>query len=263
VTGPADVSGIPRGRALDGQVAVVTGASRGIGRAIALALGRAGAHVALVGRDEEALADTAKLLAGEGCHGLPIPADLTDSAQVEQMVAVAVGELGGVHILVNNAGVHRATPLLSTTSQEWDELVGANLGAAFSCMREVGRHLTAQNNGKIVNIASNWAFKGVTGYAAYSAAKSGLVALTRTAAVEWARHNVQVNAVAPGYVDTDMSSGLQTDANMLDRVLKAIPARRIGLPGEVASLVTYLASPQAAYITGQTISIDGGSSATS
>ena len=246
---------------LAGKVAVVTGASRGIGRAVSLALGRAGADIALVGRDSLELERTADLLAARGAHGLPIIADVTDDGDVVRMVDTVVNRLGGVHVLVNNAGVHRATPLLSATVDEWDGVVAANLRGAFLCMKEVGRHLTAQRAGRIVNVTSIWALKGVSRYAAYSAAKSGVIALTRTAAVEWARFDVQVNAVAPGYVDTDMSRGLAEDPEMLDRVLKGIPARRIAQPDDVADVVTFLASPAARYVTGQTIPVDGGSSA--
>jgi 2-deoxy-D-gluconate 3-dehydrogenase len=246
---------------LAGHIALVTGASRGIGRAIAVALGRAGATVALAGRDLSALQRTADLLAVDGARGLPITADVTEDRDVVRMVETVVSELGGVHILVNNAGVNRATPLLSTTAAEWDDLMAANLRGTFLCLREVGQHLTAQRAGRVINVASNWAIKGVSGYAAYSAAKSGLIALTRTAAIEWAPYDVQVNAVAPGYVDTNMSSGLTDDPAVLDRVLKGIPARRIGQPDEIADVVTFLASAGSRYVTGQTILVDGGASA--
>jgi 2-deoxy-D-gluconate 3-dehydrogenase len=239
----------------------VTGASRGIGRAIALALGRAGARVALVGRQQPDLENTAAQLAEEGAYGVPIPTDVTSSAAVVRMVEITRAEFGGVDILVNNAGIYRPTPLLTTSDGEWDAMFTTNLRASFICMREVGKHLTDQGHGKIVNIASNWAFKGIPNFAAYCSTKNGMIALTKVAAVEWARHNVQVNAVAPGHFETDMSRELFTDPELMSRTLKGIPARRIGKPEEVGDLVAYLSSAAAGYVTGQTFVIDGGVSA--
>ena len=246
---------------LSGQVAVVTGASRGIGRAIAVALGHAGADLALIGRDEPALRETEHVLAGSPGRTLPLIVNVTSAEAVGDMVTTVLRDLGDVGILVNNAGVHAATPLLSATADEWNAMFAGNLTSTFFCMQAVGRHFAARGGGKIVNLSSNWAVKAVSGYAAYAAAKNGVIALTRTAAVEWARYNVQVNAIAPGYVDTAMSDGLNDDPEIRAHILKGIPARRIGHPEEVADLVLYLVSPSSDYVTGQTVFIDGGSSA--
>ncbi|HYH28985.1 MAG TPA: glucose 1-dehydrogenase [Pseudonocardia sp.] len=243
---------------LHGKVAVVTGASRGIGRAIALALAEAGADVAVAGRDTARLDAVAAEIRGLGRRALPVRADVTDRDQVEELVARTVGELGGLDVVVNNSGVVSSVPLLEVTDEEWDRVVDTNLRGVFLVTRAAGRHLVEQGSGKVLNIASNFAFKGVAGHAAYCASKAAVVAFTRTMAVEWARHGVQVNALAPGYVATDLNAGVRADAEAEARIVRSVPARRMGRADELGPWAVLLASSASDYTTGETVTIDGG-----
>jgi 2-deoxy-D-gluconate 3-dehydrogenase len=243
---------------LDGRVAVVTGASRGIGRSIALALAEAGADVALAGRDVARLDAVAGEIRVSGRRALAVPTDVTDRAQVDALVARTVDELGGLHVVVNNSGVVSSLPLLETTDEEWDRVLDTNLRGVFLVTRAAGRHLVEQGSGKVVNIASNFAFKGVAGHAAYCASKAGVVAFTRAMAVEWARYGVQVNALAPGYVETDLNAEVRADPDAEARIVRSVPARRMGRPDEFGPWVVLLASPASDYMTGETVTIDGG-----
>jgi NAD(P)-dependent dehydrogenase (short-subunit alcohol dehydrogenase family) len=243
---------------LDGRVAVVTGASRGIGRAIALALAGAGADVALAGRDVARLDAVAGEIRDGGRRALAVPADVTDRGQVDALVARTVDELGGLDVVVNNSGVVSSLPLLETTDEEWDRVLDTNLRGVFLVTRAAGRHLVEQGSGKVVNIASNFAFKGVAGHAAYCASKAGVVAFTRTMAVEWARYGVQVNALAPGYVETDLNADVRADPDAAARIVRSVPARRMGVADEFGPWAVLLASPASDYMTGETVTIDGG-----
>jgi NAD(P)-dependent dehydrogenase (short-subunit alcohol dehydrogenase family) len=243
---------------LDGRVAVVTGASRGIGRSIALALAEAGADVALAGRDVARLDAVAGQIRDGGRSALAVPTDVTDRARVDALVARTVDELGGLDIVVNNSGVVSSLPLLEVSDEEWDRVLDTNLRGVFLVTRAAGRHLVGQGSGKVVNIASNFAFKGVAGHAAYCASKAGVVAFTRAMAVEWARYGVQVNALAPGYVETDLNADVRADPDAAERIVRSVPARRMGRADEFGPWVVLLASPASDYMTGETVTIDGG-----
>lgn len=243
---------------LDGRVAVVTGASRGIGRSIALALAEAGADVALAGRDVARLDAVAGQIRDSGRSALAVPTDVTDRARVDALVARTVDELGGLDIVVNNSGVVSSLPLLEVSDDEWDRVLDTNLRGVFLVTRAAGRHLVEQGSGKVVNIASNFAFKGVAGHAAYCASKAGVVAFTRAMAVEWARYGVQVNALAPGYVETDLNADVRADPDAAERIVRSVPARRMGRADEFGPWVVLLASPASDYMTGETVTIDGG-----
>lgn len=243
---------------LDGRVAVVTGASRGIGRSIALALAAAGADVALAGRDVARLDAVAGQIRDSGRSALAVPTDVTDRARVDALVARTVDELGGLDIVVNNSGVVSSLPLLEVSDEEWDRVLDTNLRGVFLVTRAAGRHLVEQGSGKVVNIASNFAFKGVAGHAAYCASKAGVVAFTRAMAVEWARYGVQVNALAPGYVETDLNADVRADPDAAERIVRSVPARRMGRADEFGPWVVLLASPASDYMTGETVTIDGG-----
>jgi 2-deoxy-D-gluconate 3-dehydrogenase len=160
--------------------------------------------------------------------------------------------------VVNNSGIVSSEPLLSITEDEWDRVLNTNLRGVFLVTRAAGRHLVAQGSGKVINIASNFAFKGVANHAAYCASKAAVVAFTKSMAIEWARHNVQVNALAPGYFETDLNAGVRADAEANDRIVRSVPARRMGLPDELVPWALLLASPASDYMTGESIVIDGG-----
>jgi 2-deoxy-D-gluconate 3-dehydrogenase len=243
---------------LDGRVAMVTGASRGLGRAMALALAEAGADVALVARSRAALEETAALVIGLGRRALALPADVAVEAQVDAAVARAVDAYGGIDVLVNNSGVAVVKPLVDTTPAEWRRVLETNLTGAFNCCRAAGPGMIARKRGKVVNVASVLGARGLSGYAAYSASKGGLLALTRALAVEWARHNIQVNAIAPGWFVTSMNEDAFGDSRVRDRLLRDVPARRTGDPEELGALVVYLASGASDYVTGEAVFVDGG-----
>jgi 2-deoxy-D-gluconate 3-dehydrogenase len=245
---------------LKGKVAVVTGAGRGLGRAIAGALGEEGAAVVAASRT---LADLEAFVAeaqAAGREALAVRCDVTRAEDVEAMVQRAVTEFGRVDILVNNSGVVDTTTLLDQEPESWDRVMDTNLRGVYLTTRAVGRHLVAQGSGKVINIASNFGLMGASHHAAYSASKAAVIAFTRSMAVEWARHNIQVNAVAPGYFETDINAGLRTDAQATDMVLRRIPARRMGLAAELAPWVLLLAGRASDFMTGETVVIDGGQS---
>lgn len=243
---------------LDGRVALVTGASRGLGREISVALAEAGADLALLARSADELEVTATAVRGRGRRGLVIPTDVADADAVETSVARARDTLGAVDILVNNSGVALVKPITETTPTEWRRVIETNLSGAFNCCHAVGPGMIARGRGKVINVASVLAARGLSGYGAYSASKGGLVALTRVLAVEWARHGIQVNAVAPGWFVTPMNEQAFADPSIRDRLLRDVPARRTGRPEELGALVVYLASPASDYMTGEVLFIDGG-----
>ena len=243
---------------LDERVALVTGASRGLGRAMALALAEAGADVALVARSADGLKETADAVSARGRRALALPADVTVAAEVDAAVKSALDAFGSVDILVNNSGVAAVKPFVETTPAEWHRILETNLTGAFNCCRAVGPGMIARRRGKVVNVASVLGARGLSGYAAYSASKGGLLALTRALAVEWARHNVQVNAIAPGWFVTSMNEAAFQDPRTSERLLRNVPARRTGRTEELGPLVVYLASAASDYVTGEVVFIDGG-----
>jgi 2-deoxy-D-gluconate 3-dehydrogenase len=246
---------------LDGRVAIVTGASRGLGRAMAVAFAEAGADVALAARSQPDLEETARLVAATGRRALAVATDVTVYAQVEALVERTVTELGGLHVVVNNSGIARVAPLAQMSPEDFRAVLEVNLIGAFNGCRAAAAHLIAQKSGKIVNVASMLAQVGLPGYSVYSASKSGITGFTRALAVEWARHSIQVNAIAPGWFVTDMNADAFGDPRVRERLLRDIPARRTGRLDEIGPLVVYLASPASDFMTGQTLFLDGGHSA--
>lgn len=246
---------------LDGRVAIVTGASRGLGRSIALALAEAGADVAVAARSEKELAETASAIEGRGRRAVAVRTDVTVYAQVETLMERTVATLGRLDIVVNNSGIAAVMPLADMPPEDFRRSLEVNLVGVFNGCRAAAARLIAQKSGKIVNLASMLGAAGLAGYTAYSASKGGVIALTRALAVEWARHNIQVNAMAPGWFVTDMNSQAFDDPRIRERLLRDVPARRTGKLEEVGPLAVYLASSASDYMTGQTVFLDGGHSA--
>jgi NAD(P)-dependent dehydrogenase (short-subunit alcohol dehydrogenase family) len=238
---------------LSQKVAIVTGASQGIGRAIAVCLARWGARVTLA-----RLQETARLVQEAGSTACVVAADVTSAVQVQGMVDTTLERFGQIDVLVNNAGIMLQRPVLELSEHDWHHVVDTNLTSMFLCCQRVGRHFVAQQHGKIINIASHWAGIGVSNVAPYCASKGGVVQLTRALAVEWARYNITVNAVAPGYIATEMNAEARNTEGLRNHMLRQIPLRRFGEAEEVGYLVAFLSSDAANFITGQTLVVDGG-----
>lgn len=241
---------------LAGRVAVVTGASRGIGRALAGALAGAGAEVALLARDAERLAGTCRDLTAQGCRVQPFTVDVGEPAAIEAAFAQIVASLGRVDILINNAGIEQVCPSLDVDEALWDRIVDTNLKGAFFCAQAAARRMQA--GGSIVNLCSLTSEVGVPGAAAYGASKAGLAGLTRTLATEWAARGVRVNGIGPGYFRTDLTETFYADAQWQARMLEKIPLRRFGDCSDLAGAVIFLCSAAAGYVTGQILYVDGG-----
>jgi len=246
---------------LGGRVAIVTGASRGLGRAMALALAEAGADVAVAARSTPELEETARQIDALGRRALVVPTDVSVYAQVEALVARTIDALGGLHIIVNNSGIARVSQLAEMSPEDFRRILEVNLVGVFNGCRAAAAHLIAQRAGKIINLASVLGQVGLPGYTAYAASKGGVAALTRALAAEWARHNIQVNALAPGWFVTDMNAEAFADPAIRERLLRDVPARRTGRIEEIGPLLVYLASPASDFMTGQTVFLDGGHSA--
>jgi 2-dehydro-3-deoxy-D-gluconate 5-dehydrogenase len=244
---------------LDGQVALVTGASRGLGAAIACGLAAAGADVALHSNEHPATNTAEQIAAANGRRTELLTADLADRAAADRLVAQTLAAFGRIDILVNNAGIIRRRPAVQHTDDEWDVVIEVNLSNAFRLSRAVGKHLLdAQRPGKIINVASLLSFQGGITVPGYAAAKGGLVQLTKALANEWASHGINVNAIAPGYMQTDNTKALREDPQRNRQITERIPAGRWGTPDDVSGAAIFLASRAADYVHGHVLVVDGG-----
>ncbi|MEK5497116.1 3-oxoacyl-[acyl-carrier-protein] reductase [Bacillus altitudinis] len=242
---------------LTNKTAVVTGASRGIGRSIAIDLAKKGANVVVNYSGNEAKAnevvDEIKAL---GQQAFAVKADVSNAEEVQALMKQAVDTFGSIDILVNNAGITKDNLLMRMKENEWDDVININLKGVFNCTKAVTRQMMKQRSGRIINVASVVGVCGNPGQANYVAAKAGVIGLTKTTAKELASRHITVNAVAPGFISTDMTDKL--DDNVQTEMLKQIPLARFGAPEDISNVVVFLASEGAGYITGQTIQVDGG-----
>jgi len=241
---------------LEGEVALVTGASRGIGRAIALALGEGGAAVAGTATTEAGAAGISKALKESGCSGLGLVLDVTDQTSIDETLARVAGTLGAPTILVNNAGITRDNLLMRMKDPEWESIIDTNLGSVYRMSKACLRAMMKARKGRIINISSVVGASGNPGQTNYAAAKAGMIGFTKSLAREVGSRGITVNCVAPGFIDTDMTRALE-DAQR-EQLLSGIPLGRLGTPEDIAAAVLFLASPQAGYITGETIHVNGG-----
>ncbi len=245
---------------LSGRVALVTGASRGLGAAMAVALAGAGADVALhasterPSKTEKAIADGAA-----GCKTCAITADLSQRESAERIVSEALAAFGRIDIVVNNAGIIRRQPAADHTDEYWDAVIDVNLSSVFRLCRAAGRHMIERGGGgKIINVASLLSFQGGITVPGYAAAKGGVMQLTKALANEWARHGINVNAIAPGYMETDNTSTLRADETRHRQITERIPAGRWGKPADLGGAVVFLASRASDYVHGHVLVVDGG-----
>lgn len=244
------------GKGLEGRVAIVTGGSRGIGRAVAASLAEDGASVVVSGRDASRLETAVRDLEALGVFALGMAADVARREDVDRLVDSAKARFGRIDILVNNAGITRDSLLVRMKDEDWDEVLGVNLRGAFLMTRSVGKVMMRQRGGRIINIASAAGAMGNAGQVNYSASKAGLIGMTKAAARELARWGILVNAVAPGLIETDMLSAIPAEAR--EALLAQIPLGRVGSAREVGELVRFLAGDGASYLTGQVIHVNGG-----
>ena len=238
---------------LTGKTAVVTGSTRGIGRAVAEALAASGARVAVVGREKEKASAVAAEI-GKGASGFAC--DVSDTSAVAQLVADVEKEFGGIDILVNNAGITRDNLVMRLKDDDWDQVMNANLRGAFAAIRAVSRGMMKKRAGRIINMASVVGLNGNKGQANYAASKAGLIALTKSVAKELGSRNILVNAIAPGFIETEMTDAMTPEARAVLNGI--IPLERLGKTSDIASAVVFLASDHASYITGQVLVVDGG-----
>lgn len=242
---------------LEGKVALVTGASRGIGREIALEFAREGADVAVnYAGSEEKAREVAEEIKAMGRKALLVQCDVSDSQAVQDMIKSVVDYFGGLDILVNNAGITRDNLILRMKEEEWDAVINTNLKGVFLCTKAAARAMMKKRSGRIINISSIVGITGNPGQANYVAAKSGVIGLTKTTAKEFASRGITVNAIAPGFISTDMTENLSEEVK--EAMIKQVPLARIGEPKEIARVALFLASPDSSYMTGQILRVDGG-----
>jgi 3-oxoacyl-[acyl-carrier protein] reductase len=241
---------------LQDKIAIVTGGSRGIGKAIALRLAAEGAKVAVTATTQAGADKTVEEIRQNGGQAIGFATDVSDTKQVEALIKGTVEQFGALHILVNNAGITRDNLVMRMSDEDWNAVIATNLTGTFNCIRAASKIMMKQRSGKIINITSVVALIGNKGQANYCAAKAGIIGLAKSVARELASRNVQINAIAPGFITTDMTAALPEAAKTA--MLQAVPLERMGTVEDVAGVVAFLASPDADYITGQVFNVDGG-----
>jgi len=242
---------------LTGKNALVTGSSRGLGAAIAVALAEAGANVALHGSSSVPQTVVNQVEAA-GARHVQLTADLRDPDRAPELVEQTIAAFGSIDILVNNAGMIRRSPAVDFSTEDWNDVLATNLTSAFRLCQYAGRHMLQRGSGKIINIASLLSFQGGVTVPSYAAAKGGIAQLTKALANEWAAEGLQVNAIAPGYMETDNTEALRKDPTRSRQIMERIPVGRWGAPRDVAGAAVFLASPASDYINGHILTVDGG-----
>jgi len=243
---------------LEGKIALVTGSAQGLGKEIASSLAQNGCSLVLA--DIAYPEETAKQIEEIGSRSIAVKADISDEGEVKNMVEKAISEYKKVDILVNNAGISQLsyTATEDLPIEEWDKIIAVNLRGTFLCCKHVGKQMIRSGGGSIINISTTAGITGVPRAPAYCASKAGIILLTKSLALEWARYNIRVNAIAPHYLETELTKGLRASENVYDGLVKQIPMRRFAKPGEVVGTVLFLSSPASSYITGTVIVVDGG-----
>ena len=243
---------------LDGKVAIVTGASRGLGQGMVHGLAEAGADIVALSTDASNLTETKNAVLALGRRIIALTCNVSDFSQIQNAVAKTIAEFGTVDILVNNAGTIRRAPAHEYSDEDWQTVLDTNLTGLFQFCREVGKIMIGRRQGKIINVASLLSFSGGITVPAYAASKGAVAQLTKALANEWARHNVQVNAIAPGYFETDNTAALRSNAQRFKEISARIPAGRWGVPADLKGAVVFLASSASHYVNGHILLVDGG-----
>jgi 2-deoxy-D-gluconate 3-dehydrogenase len=243
---------------LKGKNALVTGSRTGLGGGMAIGLAQAGANVVVHGPTSDGIEEVCAAVRAAGSRAVPAKGDVADAGDCARLVELTVGELGSIDILINNAGIIRRTPAADYSAKDWSDVIEINLNAVFRLCQLAGRHMLAQGSGKIINISSLLAFQGGILVPAYAASKGAVAQLTKALANEWASKNINVNAIAPGYMATSNTAALRADAARSHSILERIPAGRWGTPEDLAGAAVFLASPASDYLNGHVLVVDGG-----
>lgn len=243
---------------LNGKTAIVTGASRGLGQGMAIGLAEAGANIVAVSTKKENLAETEQIIRSLGKEAVTLVCDVTDDQQIQNTIDTAFDKFAGIDILVNNAGTIRRALAEDYSDEDWDVVINTNLNAVFKLCKKAGKIMIKQKSGKIINIASLLSFSGGITVPAYAASKGGVAQLTKALANEWAKYNIQVNAIAPGYFATDNTKKLREDPVRNQQISERIPAGRWGVPADLQGAVVFLASSASDYVNGHILLVDGG-----